>query len=86
MPSIARVAEGVDPERILVLTFGRRGATALRHRIGARIAGLPDLRQELDHASDAGLVNLPGGWDRPKLLDVLLVDDRRLGGGHAQRA
>ena len=35
----ARVAEGVDPERILVLTFGRRTATALRHRIEARIAG-----------------------------------------------
>ncbi|MFC0096496.1 ATP-dependent helicase [Micromonospora marina] len=35
----ARVAEGVDPERILVLTFGRRGATGLRHRIEARIAG-----------------------------------------------
>ncbi|MFE9189535.1 ATP-dependent helicase [Micromonospora sp. NPDC007208] len=34
----ARVAEGVDPERILVLTFGRRGATALRQRIEARIA------------------------------------------------
>jgi superfamily I DNA/RNA helicase/RecB family exonuclease len=35
----ARVAAGVDPERILVLTFGRRTATALRHRIEARIAG-----------------------------------------------
>ncbi|MEU8315590.1 PD-(D/E)XK nuclease family protein [Micromonospora sp. NPDC048887] len=35
----ARVAEGVDPERILVLTFGRRGATELRRRIEARIAG-----------------------------------------------
>ncbi|WP_407951946.1 ATP-dependent helicase [Plantactinospora sonchi] len=34
----ARVAEGVDPERILVLTFGRRAATTLRHRIEARIA------------------------------------------------
>ncbi|MFG1897044.1 ATP-dependent helicase [Micromonospora zamorensis] len=34
----ARVTEGVDPERILVLTFGRRGATALRQRIEARIA------------------------------------------------
>ena len=35
----ARIAEGVDPERILVLTFGRRGAAALRDRIEARIAG-----------------------------------------------
>ncbi|MET8150496.1 UvrD-helicase domain-containing protein [Actinoplanes sp. NPDC049668] len=34
-----RIASGVDPERILVLTFGRRGATALRDRIEARIAG-----------------------------------------------
>ncbi|MEW2375436.1 PD-(D/E)XK nuclease family protein [Micromonospora sp. NPDC047812] len=34
----ARVAEGVDPERILVLTFGRRDATALRQRIEARVA------------------------------------------------
>ncbi len=34
----ARVAEGVDPERILVLTFSRRGAADLRHRIEARIA------------------------------------------------
>ncbi|WFE67348.1 ATP-dependent DNA helicase [Micromonospora sp. WMMD714] len=34
----ARVAEGVDPERLLVLTFGRRQATGLRHRIEARIA------------------------------------------------
>jgi superfamily I DNA/RNA helicase/RecB family exonuclease len=34
----ARVAEGVDPERILVLTFGRRPAAALRERIEARIA------------------------------------------------
>ncbi len=34
----ARIAAGVDPERILVLTFGRRGAAALRDRIEARIA------------------------------------------------
>ncbi|XVU24668.1 PD-(D/E)XK nuclease family protein [Actinoplanes sp. CA-054009] len=35
----ARVAEGADPETILVLTFGRRGSAALRDRIEARIAG-----------------------------------------------
>ncbi|MBX6358234.1 MAG: UvrD-helicase domain-containing protein, partial [Micromonosporaceae bacterium] len=35
----ARVASGVDPERILVLAFGRRPAAALRGRIEARIAG-----------------------------------------------
>ncbi|MCO8272297.1 ATP-dependent helicase [Actinoplanes sp. TRM 88003] len=37
----ARIAAGVDPERILILTFGRRGATALRDRIEARIAADP---------------------------------------------
>ena len=34
----ARVAEGTDPQRILVLTFGRRGAGRLRDRLEARIA------------------------------------------------
>jgi superfamily I DNA/RNA helicase/RecB family exonuclease len=34
----ARVADGFDPEQILVLTFGRRSAAALRERIEARIA------------------------------------------------
>ncbi|GAB7050152.1 hypothetical protein JCM9534A_52780 [Catenuloplanes indicus JCM 9534] len=38
----ARVEAGVDPERILVLTFGRRAAQSLRERIEARIAGLDD--------------------------------------------
>ena len=33
----ARVAEGVAPDRILVLTFGRRSANALRDRLEARI-------------------------------------------------
>jgi superfamily I DNA/RNA helicase/RecB family exonuclease len=37
----ARIAEGVDPERILVLTFGRRGSAALRDRIEARVADTP---------------------------------------------
>ena len=37
----ARIARGVDPERILVLTFGRRGSAALRDRIEARVAGDP---------------------------------------------
>ncbi len=35
----ARVAEGTAPDRILVLTFGRRAAGRLRDRIEARIAG-----------------------------------------------
>jgi superfamily I DNA/RNA helicase/RecB family exonuclease len=34
----ARVAEGVDPQRILVLTFSRRGAQQLRSRIEGRIS------------------------------------------------
>ncbi|NMO50491.1 ATP-dependent helicase [Actinoplanes sp. TBRC 11911] len=37
----ARIAAGVDPERILVLTFGRRGAGLLRDRIEARISADP---------------------------------------------
>ncbi|MBG0561739.1 ATP-dependent helicase [Actinoplanes aureus] len=37
----ARIAAGADPERVLVLTFGRRGAAALRDRIEARIADDP---------------------------------------------
>jgi superfamily I DNA/RNA helicase/RecB family exonuclease len=36
----ARVIEGIDAERILVLTFGRRSAAALRHRIEARVTGV----------------------------------------------
>jgi superfamily I DNA/RNA helicase/RecB family exonuclease len=40
----ARVADGVDPERILVLTFGRRGAVRLRDRIEARLGSSAGLR------------------------------------------
>lgn len=36
---VRRVAEGVDPQRILVLTFGRRGAQRLRRQIESRISG-----------------------------------------------
>ncbi|HET6214493.1 MAG TPA: UvrD-helicase domain-containing protein, partial [Micromonosporaceae bacterium] len=35
----ARVAAGADPQSVLVLTFGRRGAMRLRDRLEARIAG-----------------------------------------------
>src|SRR6476469_9088188 len=34
----ARIDEGVDPERILVLTFSRKAAAELRSRITARVA------------------------------------------------
>jgi superfamily I DNA/RNA helicase/RecB family exonuclease len=40
----ARVEAGEDPERLLVLTFGRRGATVLRHRIESRITALAGRR------------------------------------------
>jgi len=33
----ARIDEGLDPERVLVLTFGRRAAAELRSRITARL-------------------------------------------------
>ncbi|MGD3105602.1 ATP-dependent helicase [Streptomyces sp. YGL11-2] len=36
-----RVRDGADPERILVLTFSRKAAVALRDRLAARLAG-PD--------------------------------------------
>jgi superfamily I DNA/RNA helicase/RecB family exonuclease len=35
----ARVASGADPSRIVVLTFGRRGAAALRQRVEAALGG-----------------------------------------------
>jgi superfamily I DNA/RNA helicase/RecB family exonuclease len=37
---VARVAGGADPERVLVLTFGRRAAGALRDRIARRVTTL----------------------------------------------
>ncbi|WP_432835188.1 ATP-dependent helicase [Dactylosporangium sp. CA-092794] len=40
----ARVAEAQDPEGILVLTFGRRGAVRLRDRIEARLGRSSGLR------------------------------------------
>ncbi|WP_426514544.1 ATP-dependent helicase [Dactylosporangium sp. McL0621] len=39
-----RVADGEDPESILVLTFGRRGASRLRDRIEARLGRSSGLR------------------------------------------
>ncbi|MEV6926021.1 ATP-dependent helicase, partial [Dactylosporangium sp. NPDC051485] len=40
----ARVEEGADPESILVLTFGRRGAVRLRDRIEGRLGRAAGLR------------------------------------------
>ncbi|MGH3738398.1 MAG: UvrD-helicase domain-containing protein, partial [Micromonosporaceae bacterium] len=34
---VARIDAGADPERVLALTFGRRGAARLRERIAARL-------------------------------------------------
>ncbi|GAA2515564.1 UvrD-helicase domain-containing protein [Streptomyces gobitricini] len=36
----ARIAKGVDPDRILVLTFSRKAAVELRDRMAARIGGV----------------------------------------------
>ena len=69
----ARIAEGVDPERILILTFGRRGAGALRDRIEARIAG-PTFHEPLVrtfHAYAFGLLRRAAaerGEPSPRLL------------------
>ncbi|MFI7540920.1 ATP-dependent helicase [Actinoplanes sp. NPDC049599] len=68
-----RIAEGVDPERILVLTFGRRGAGTLRDRIEARIAG-PSFHEPLVrtfHAYAFGLLRRAAaerGEPSPRLL------------------
>ncbi|MFC3381149.1 ATP-dependent helicase [Couchioplanes caeruleus subsp. azureus] len=69
----ARIAAGTDPEKILVLTFGRRGATALRDRIEARIAG-PTFHEPLVrtfHAYAFGLLRRSAaerGEPSPRLL------------------
>src|SRR6185312_9611272 len=42
----ARVSAGADPAGILVLTFGRRGATALRNRIEAALGAAGHITAE----------------------------------------
>jgi superfamily I DNA/RNA helicase/RecB family exonuclease len=70
----ARVAEGVDPERILVLAFGRRPAAALRSRMEARIAGGGAVHEPLVrtfHAYSFGLLRRAAaqrGDPPPRLL------------------
>ncbi|MEV8505884.1 ATP-dependent DNA helicase [Actinoplanes sp. NPDC051475] len=69
----ARIASGVDPEKILVLTFGRRGASALRDRIEARTSG-PTFHEPLVrtfHAYAFGLLRRAAaerGEPSPRLL------------------
>ncbi|MEV4636475.1 UvrD-helicase domain-containing protein [Actinoplanes sp. NPDC049548] len=69
----ARIASGVGPEQILVLTFGRRGSTALRDRIEARISG-PTFHEPLVrtfHAYAFGLLRRAAaerGEPSPRLL------------------
>jgi superfamily I DNA/RNA helicase/RecB family exonuclease len=42
----SRIAEGADPQRILVLTYSRRGAQRLREAIAARISARGGVRHE----------------------------------------
>ncbi len=71
----ARVADGVSPDRILVLTFGRRTAGALRNRIEARIGAAGRATAEplvrTFHAYAFGLLRLADtqrGEPPPRLL------------------
>ena len=71
----ARVAEGISPDRILVLTFGRRGAARLRDRIEARIGAAGRATAEplvrTFHAYAFGLLRLAAaqrGEPPPRLL------------------
>ena len=70
----ARVAGGADPERVLVLTFGRRGAAALRERVERRVAGSGAVHQPLVrtfHAYAFGLLRRAAaerGEPPPRLL------------------
>src|SRR5690606_1829691 len=94
----ARVAEGTDPERLLVLTFGRRAAAALRHRMERRIIGGRAVREPLVrtfHSYAYGLLRRAAaarGEPPPRLLtsaeqDVvireLLAGDRAAGDAEA---
>ncbi|MGH3748900.1 MAG: ATP-dependent helicase, partial [Micromonosporaceae bacterium] len=90
---VARAVEGADPERILVLTFGRRGAQRLRARISARIgakigvSGEPAVRTFHGHAF--GLLRLLAarrGEPPPRLLtgpeqDLVIRELLAAGGG-----
>jgi superfamily I DNA/RNA helicase/RecB family exonuclease len=71
----ARVADGVSPDRLLVLTFGRRSAGALRNRIEQRIGTAGQATAEplvrTFHAYAFGLLRLAAqahGDPPPRLL------------------
>ncbi|MBN1173528.1 MAG: ATP-dependent helicase, partial [Micromonosporaceae bacterium] len=67
----ARVAEGVDPERILVVTFGRRGALGLRERIEARMVRPAQPLVRTFHGYAFGLLYraaVAAGDEPPRLL------------------
>ncbi|MFI5906692.1 ATP-dependent helicase [Dactylosporangium sp. NPDC051541] len=72
-----RVAEGADPEKILVLTFGRRGAVRLRDRIEGRLGRSSGLRTTAEpmvrtfHGYSFGLLRraaVDRGESSPRLL------------------
>ncbi|MFB9448597.1 ATP-dependent helicase [Dactylosporangium vinaceum] len=72
-----RVAEGADPEKILVLTFGRRGAVRLRDRIEGRLGRSSGLRTTAEpmvrtfHGYSFGLLRraaVERGESSPRLL------------------
>jgi superfamily I DNA/RNA helicase/RecB family exonuclease len=77
---VARLREGVDPESILVLTFGRRAATEVRDRIAARRGGglLPQVATF--HSFAYGLLRASGEsgeyLDPPRLLSGAEEDQR----------
>ncbi|MGI5054979.1 UvrD-helicase domain-containing protein, partial [Streptomyces sp. JAC18] len=63
-----RVARGTDPARILVLTFSRKAAVALRDRMAARLGGTMGPQATTFHSycyalglahQDAGLFSAP---------------------------
>jgi superfamily I DNA/RNA helicase/RecB family exonuclease len=74
----ARVAGGADPERVLVLTFGRRASGWLRHRIERRLTSLggvsgvvPEPLVRTFHAYAFGLLRRAAGrrdQPAPRLL------------------
>ncbi|MPZ27784.1 MAG: AAA family ATPase [Micromonosporaceae bacterium] len=93
----ARVAGGVDPERVLVLTFGRRAAGRLRDRVARRVTTLggttravPEPLVRTFHAYAFGLLRRAAarrGEPAPRLLtgpeqDVVI---RQLLAGDPQR-